>query len=70
MDMLFEFTDAQLTSFLNDEPFYVNPHTFSLGKSLTEAGEVFRKIIAGRENADVGMADVENDRNREAEVQG
>ncbi|MBR0542341.1 MAG: hypothetical protein IJK26_09075 [Clostridia bacterium] len=57
---MFVFTEEELKRFLSDEPFYNNQHSFCLGKTLAEAGEIFRKIMAERKNANVGNPDAKS----------
>ncbi len=61
MKMLLELTPEEQEMFLKNKPFFRNKNSFCLGGTLKEAGEIFRQILFGKENAsDVGMADAES----------
>lgn len=54
---MLKLNDEELKDFLSDKPFYKNDDCYCLGKTLEEAGEIFRKIMEGRERANVGVAE-------------
>lgn len=66
---MFEFAKDELAKFLADIPFYKNDKCFCFGKTLSEAGEIFRRLMQeGSETDAVGVACEENGRNRKAAV--
>jgi hypothetical protein len=55
---MFEFeTQEELQMFLADIPFFKNEKCFCFGKTLEEAGKIFRQLMQERSGAsEVGMA--------------